>query len=131
MNTYERIGEWVQLQRELVAVKEKELALRNIIFAELFPDPKEGTNTFDLPEGWKVKGTYKMTRTLDEAALPAVLETLRKKKVNVEDLIKYKPSLDTASYRKLADAHRSILEQAMTIKPATPSLEVTTPKSAS
>jgi hypothetical protein len=82
-----------------------------------------------MPEGWTLKGTYKLTRSLDEAALPAVLAELHKHKISTDALIKYKPSLDTRAYRALDPKWQHVLEQAMEIKPGAPSLELVPPKS--
>ena len=82
-----------------------------------------------MPEGWKLKGTYKLTRSLDEAALPAVIAELHKHKVTTDQLITYKPNLNIATYRKLDPKWQRVLEQAMEIKPGAPTLELLAPKS--
>lgn len=128
MDLHTKIGEWHTLQNQLTSMKEREMELRLEIFKAIFPTPTEGTNTADMPEGWKVKGTYKLSRTLDESALPAILEQLRKKKVKTDTVILYKPSLDTKAYRLMDPDHRHLLEQAMVIKPGAPSLELIPPK---
>lgn len=128
MTYLEKIGQWYDLQNKLAALKDQEMALRQEIFAAQFPTPAEGVNSLDLPEGWTLKGTYKINRTIDEAALPAVLEALRKKKLATEALVAYKPSLVIKGYRALSDDHRRILEQALVIKPGAPSLELIAPK---
>jgi len=124
-----KIGRWNELQKQLAAVKDQELKLRTEIFAAAFPAPIEGTNTSELPEGWELKGVYKLIRTLDEAALPAVLKELHKHKINTDALVTYKPSLNIKGYRIMDSAFRPILEQAMEIKPGAPSLELVPPKS--
>src|SRR5512135_1114515 len=96
-----KIGQWQQMQAQLSALKDSEMKLRKEIFAECFPSPTEGTNTTDMPEGWKLKGTYKLERKLDEAALPAVVAELHKHKVSTDALIRYKPELSITAYRTL------------------------------
>lgn len=128
MELHAKIGRWNELQRQLGGLKEEEAALRAEIFKEVFPHPTEGSNTADMPEGWKLKGTYKLNLSLDEAALPAVLAALRKKKVNTDAVILYKPALDTKAYRMMDPDHRHLLETAMVIKPGLPSLELVAPK---
>lgn len=125
---FAKIGEWNTLQTQLEAIKAQEMKLRKEIFDASFPSPTEGVNDFELPEGWKLKGTYKLTRNIDEAALPAVLTELRKHKVNTDALLRYKPSLDIKAYRALDPKYRTIFEQAMEIKPGAPSLELVAPK---
>lgn len=126
---YSKIGRWTQLQNQLVSIKDEEMKLRKEIFEECFPSPTEGASTIDMPEGWKLKGTYKLTRSLDEAALPAVIAELHKHKVATDQLIAYKPNLSLSAYRKLDEKWRRVLEQAMEIKPGAPTLELVAPKS--
>jgi hypothetical protein len=106
----------------------KEMALRKELFAMAFPSPKEGTNNLDLPNGWKAKGTYKLERKIDESALPAIMDALRKVDVVAESLVRINHDLDTAAYKALSDANQAIFNQCLTIKPASPSFELITPK---
>lgn len=128
MNLHQKIGIWKSLKDQLATIKDQEIALRSEIFKEVFVHPTEGTNTADLPEGWKLKGTYKLNRKLDESALPAILEQLRKKKVNTDQIILYKPTLDTRAYRLMEPDMRHLLEKAMVIEPGAPTLELVEPK---
>ena len=130
MNTlYAALGQWKTLNEQLASLKDQEAKLRKEIFELAFPAPVEGANTLELPEGWKLKGTHKLNRSIDESALPAILETLRKKKVDTEPLIKYKPELSISAFRKMNPDHAHILEQALVIKPGMPSMELIPPKS--
>lgn len=126
---YSKIGRWNELQAKLASIKDEEMKLRKEIFEECFPTPVEGTATVDMPEGWKLKGNYKLTRSIDEAALPAVLAELRKHKVPTDTIITYKPNLSLSDYRKLDPKWQRVLEQALTVKPGAPTLELVAPKS--
>lgn len=121
-----KIQEWVDAANELNAARDKESQLRKEIFGEHFPDPKEGTNTVNLDNGWKLKAVHKLNRTLDKAALPAVLKEMEEG--SEERLINYKPELKLKEYKALAEAQKQILNQAVTTKPGTPSLELVPPK---
>ena len=119
---YELLEEWLQLKAELDAIKKKEADLRKMLFQGAFPNPVEGTNTATLEDGTIVKGTHKISRNIDEAALPAVLEKIPE---GIRDsLVAYKPSLATSAYRKLTAEERKTFDQALIIKPGTPTLEV-------
>jgi hypothetical protein len=126
---FSKIGRWNELQGQLSSIKDAEMKLRKEIFDACFPSPTEGTNNAEMPEGWTLKGTYKLTRSLDEAALPAVVSELHKHKVSTDTLITYKPSLSLSAYKKLDPRWQKVLEQAMEIKPGAPSLELVPPKS--
>lgn len=126
-----KLTEWQTAMAEAVKAKpiiEKEQALRKEVFALFFPAPVEGTNKFDLLEGWELKGTYKIDRKVDEAAVPAVTEALREMGVNADLLISYEPKLKTATYRELTAEQRVVFDQALTIKPGSPTLELIAPK---
>lgn len=127
-DTLVRLGEWAAVTDQLASLKAYESALRKEIFTALFPTPCEGTNTVALPEGWRAKGTYVLNRTLDEAALPAVLEKLRSMQAPVDLLVTYPPKLSVSTYRKLDAKAQRILEQAMETKPGMPGLELIAPK---
>ena len=124
-----KIAKWNDLQAQLAAVKSQEASLRSEVFAALFDNNKyelkEGVNKLDLPDGWSIQATHKLNYSLDEAALPSVLEQLGSAGA---DLVKYKPSLTLPAYRKLDDKQAAILSQALTVKPGTPSMKLIAPK---
>lgn len=124
------LEEWRLAKAEADAVKPiiaKEQELRKQVFAAFYPDPKEGTNTLNLAEGWKLKGVYKLDRKIDEAALPAVTEQLREMGVNADTLVKWTPSLKTATYKELTAEQRAVFDQALIIKPGLPTIELVAP----
>lgn len=125
------LEEWRQAKLAADAVKPtiaKEQQLRKQVFASFYPAPKEGTNTLELAEGWKLKGVYKLDRKIDEAALPAVAEQLREMGVNSDTLIAWKPDLKTATYKELTAEQRAVFDQALTVKPGSPTVELVAPK---
>ena len=127
------LKEWDETKTRIAAVAidvENEMKLRKQIFALAFPTPKEGVNTADLPGNWKIKGTYKLDRKVDEAALPAVQAQLREQGINPDPLIKFKPEVVTKDYRALTEDARKIFDQAITTKPASPTVELVAPKPA-
>lgn len=120
------IVEWNYINDQIKALKDKEMALRTKLAGFYFPSPKEGTNTTDLPDGWKLKGKFQYYRNIDKAALPAVLEKLPE---GTEDkVINYKPELKLRDYKNLLEDHKKIFDEALVIKPGTPSLELVPPK---
>lgn len=129
------LANWYVAAREAQEAKtviEKEQSLRKEVAALFFLDPKEGVNTLELTEGYKLKLTYKIDRKVDEAALDGVKQQLRDLQVNPDPLIVMKPSLDTKVYKGLVLANpeaAKVFEQALTIKPASSTLEIVAPKS--
>ena len=106
----------------------QELELRKAVMAEFFPAAKEGVNNLDMGQGWTLKGTYKVDRKIDEAALPAVKEQLRELGVSADTLVKYKPEVATTIYKALPEQARLVFDTALTIKPGSPTVELVPPK---
>ena len=121
--------EWSQAQVKLAEVKllvENEMRLRKQVMEAYFPVPVEGVNTCQLEAGWELKGTYKIDRRLDEAALPAINIELRGMNVNPDRLVRFKLELDTAAYKTLVQINpqaAKVFEKAMISKPSAPSLD--------
>jgi len=129
-----KLAEWHVALEAAVAAKpvvEKEQALRKEVAELFFPNPKEGTNTFDLAAGWKLKLTHKIDRKMDEVTLETVKEQVLKLGVNPDLLIAVKPSLDTKAYKALALTYPEavkVFDLCLTIKPASPTMELVPPK---
>ena len=121
-NYFKVLGQWQDTKAELESLKRKEAQLRKLLFQGAFPNPVEGINTITLVDGTIIKGTHKITRNIDEAALPSVLEQMPE--AVRDNLVAYKPSLSVAVYRKLTAEERKTFDQALIIKPGTPTLEV-------
>lgn len=128
------LADWLAAQTEVASFKPaiaKEMELRKAVMAEFFPLPKEGVNDFPLAEGWVLKGTYKLERKVDMDAIPAVYAKLREMGVNPDPLLEYKASLVTSAYKSLATINPEaahVFDQALTIKPASPTVELKAPK---
>lgn len=122
----QKLAEWTTATETLKKAKKREAKLRQEAFDLFFPDPEEGVNTAQLEAGYKLKGTHKINRNLDEAALPAVFEKLPEGTKDL--LIKEKPNLILAAYKKLNKKNRNVFDMALTIKPGTPSMEIVAPK---
>lgn len=129
--------EWYQVQDQLKRLKVREILLREKLFKHHFPTPKEGTNDLELgpllvaagipDDGRVLKGGHVVNRTVDEAALTVLLPALAEAKIPVANLIKRKPELVKGEYNKLTKEEKKLFDQALVIKPGTPSLEVVLP----
>lgn len=126
--TQDDLTKWYELQKELAIVKDAEMKLRNKIFKGLFTDPREGVNKHPLAEGWILKADHKIDRKVEEALLSTLTPALREKGINPDSLVKWKPELVTAEYRKLTEEEMKLFDQVLTITPGTPSMEIVLPK---
>lgn len=150
------LGMWFTLRARIASeckpLVEQESEWRKRLFAYFFPAPKEGTNSYTLPDGHVLKGTYPVDRKVDaqtvlalrglrvgdlEAALAASLglaqvppETVvaEAMRLNVDSLLSWEPKLQTKPYRELTAEQRAIFDRCLTIKPGSLSMEVAAPK---
>lgn len=140
------LAEWYALQKQLGELKSKEALIRSRIFKHFFPNPTEGTNNFELKDGTGavLKGKHTINRSVDVGSLDA-LRTSQTAAIKsrdedgvvpnipllpLDDLIKWKPELALAEYRKLTEEERTYFDQALVIKDGAPALEITIPKRA-
>lgn len=121
------LAEWYKMAQDLRNLKAKESLLRKKIFGSAFPDPKEGTNSYDLPDGYVLKGQHVLNRDIDIGALDALKPKLREEGMNPDNLVKYKPELKKAEYNKLTEEQKKLFDQCLIIKPGSPSLEIVLP----
>jgi len=136
--TQEDLAEWYRLQEQLRTVKAAESMLRAKIFKGMFKDPKEGTNTIPLNQGWVLKAKHVINRDVDQASLTACsqideatqMSRFSSNGIHTEKLIKWKPELVTKEYRLLTDEQRQIFDECLIIKPGSPSLEIVLPAAA-
>jgi hypothetical protein len=122
------LNDWYVMQKQMAKLRVSEMFLRKKIFAALFPDPHEGTNSFDLGDGYVVKGVYSITRDVDAGTLQNCADLLRQNGIRVDDLVNYKPSLAKANYNRLTEEQKQMFDQVLIVKPGSPSLEIVKPK---
>ena len=111
--------QWKEMSDSLSAIKADEAALRRELCAELLGD-KQGNFKETLEEqGLRVVATSKTSTSLDERVLQQLMGGLSDAE---KSCVKYKPSLIAAMYKVLPEG--SILHEAVTVKPAMPTLSV-------
>lgn len=132
------LSEWYRLKDQLASVKAAEMLLRTKIYKGLFKDPKEGTNSLPLAEGWVIKAKRVINRDIDLASLnvnsivdPATqMSRLSSHGIHPEQLVKWKPELVTVAYRALTAEQMEIFNECLTIKDGSPSIEIVLPAKA-
>jgi hypothetical protein len=135
MTNDELLAAWYKAKAELEAFKQRieplvaqERQLRDLVATTIWPKPKEGTNNYDLPHGYKLKFVNGIDRKVDEPTLPSVLEEMQKQMFNTEGLIRHKPEVNIKVYRELSEAGRLLFDQCLIIKPKAPDIELVAPK---
>ncbi len=118
------VSRWERAKATLDAAKKLEMGLREEIVQEHFKSNDVGTFHFDVPDGRDLVCVKKLSYRLDRDGAWAAQDQLRPM-LGAEiaaRLIKWSPELSLTEYKLLPAEARSILEPAMTIKPATPTL---------
>ena len=134
-----KILAWEQAVKALAAAKDAEAALRKEVLAEAFAfDPealREGTENFELGNGYKLKAVFKISRNLnnENEAVDKVLAKIEKTGTEgvfiAERLVKWKPELSLTEYKKLPEKFKKLFDEVVISKEATPTLELVAPKS--
>lgn len=134
-----KILAWEAAVKALAAAKDAEAALRKEVLTEAFAfDPealREGTENFELGNGYKLKAVFKISRNLnnENEAVDKVLAKIEKTGPEgvfiAERLVKWKPELSVTEYKKLPEKFKKLFDEVVTSKEAMPSLELVAPKS--
>lgn len=124
---YEQIGlAWQDASKELAALKLRETLLRMLFFNRCFPEPKFGTNHFQLGQGFLLKATYPQTfKVADTPEMEKALEQFDP--IIQERLIKWSPELKVGEWNKLTEDQRLLFAEHVTSKPGMPQLEILAP----
>ncbi len=121
----QNLAEWQVLTRLASELKGREMDLRKDLFNGAFPSPKEGSNKHTLPDGRIVKGTLKISRSVDQASVVSVQRLLREELGGkTDDLFPTAFKLDKKVLDSLTAAQKKIAADAFTEKPGAPALEI-------
>lgn len=132
------IGEWWGLKAKINEFKplmepliDSEKKLRLAVVAILWPADKpenEGTQRVELGSGYKLKANVKIDRKVLKDKIYGILEFMKKSEMPTDDLINWEPQLNLKAYRLLTAEQQKVIENALEIKPAAPTLELEEPK---
>lgn len=122
------LSQWYTMQEELKKLRAAEMLLRQKIFKAFFPVPSEGTNNHELSDGWMLKGKHTINRDIDPGAFQVLRKQFEDAGIHPDALVQYKPSLVKREYNMLTEEQRHLFDQALIVKPGSPSLEIVLPK---
>ena len=133
-----KIIAWEAAVKAIAAAKDAEAALRKEVLAEAFAfDPealREGTEIFELGNGYNLKAVFKISRNLnnENEAVDKVLAKIEKTGPEgvfiAERLVKWKPELSVSEYKKLPEKFKKLFDEVVTSKEAIPALELVVQK---
>lgn len=126
--TLKDMMDWYDWKDKLAKAKAAEGLLRQRIFKGKFIDPREGVNSLDLDDGYVLKGTHVINRSVEDASFKALTEEFAEHGIPTDRIVKYEPSLVTGEYRKLTVEQRTLFDTCLIIKDGMPSLEIVQPK---
>lgn len=121
------LGAWFEMKKQLQALQASEMLLRKRIAKHYFPAPKEGTNTFVLPDGYRLQLVHGIDRKLDMPAFETLKDDFIKRGIPADHLIRYKVELALPAYRELTAEEQMVFDQCLTIKDSSPSMKVEKP----
>lgn len=120
------VAEWDVAKKALDNAKKTELELRERIVAERFQSNDVGIFHYTTEDACDLVCVKKLNYKLDKAATIIAQDTIA---AIIGDeltgrLVNWKPELSISEYKKLPDEARAVIDTALTITPATPTLEL-------
>ena len=132
MTRDEMLVAWRNAKITLDSALVTERELRGQVMQAYFADAPEGTHNFELGNGYKLRGVvkfnYSLNRDQTQVALDKIERSGAEGKLLADRLVTFDPRLSVSEWRKLPDKYAKIFAPALTIKPASPTLEIVEPK---
>ena len=116
----ELITSYIEAKSKLDYYKALEAKLRIDLLDELFPAVGVGTHK-DTIGDFEIKGVFKNNIKIDAKELSIIKDLLSDEEL---DCIRYKAELKAKEYNALSEDERSVLDEAVVITPAMPTLTV-------
>lgn len=135
LNDNEVIQQWLDTKKQMEALREREVELRNEVLKRKFAGKlgHEGTVNSELGNGYKLKAVFKKTYGFtDTEKLGEMLDYLETQSpeygVLVDRLVTYSPKLSVSEFKQLPDHFLKQFEKVVVIKDAQPTLSLVEPK---
>lgn len=125
--TEAELAQWFTMKQQLTELKAAESALRMRIFRYYFPEPREGTNNFTLPDGYVLKATYPYERKVDTAVFKNMGEQFAEAGIFADTIVRFVPELVKSEYNKLTEYQAFVFDQCLVLKPGSPQLTIAAP----
>jgi hypothetical protein len=102
------------------------MALRKVLFNQYFPQPSVGTNKLDMSDGFVLEGKYTLDYKLDIDDFKKICVSPKALDVGLEfeDVVDLKEVFNATRYKQLAPELQSLISEAVTVKPAAPTLAI-------
>lgn len=130
-NSVALIAAWNDAAKNLKHYKELEAKLRADVVAaksEVTDKMHKGTERIDIGQGFDLKILHKLNYKLNQDTVDSALDRIEKEVEHGEllatRLVRVTYELSVSEYEKLPDEARKIIDQVLTVTPATPSVEI-------
>ena len=114
---------WYNLSEQLKDLRNKEMELRKELFAYYFPKPKLGINRIEIGGGYDLESTYKLDYKMDYDQFCDLCK-LEGSPMAFEEVVDYEPEFRLTRFKALPPEGQEFVMQALTVKPAAPSLSI-------
>jgi hypothetical protein len=114
-----KLEKWMLLSSSLKRIKDEEMTLRREICEEIFAGEVGEFRKKAEYDGRTVTAISTVNRSVDKAVLSSIWEDLSEAE---QDAINFKPEISVSKYKKLEG--KLLLNEAITVKPGAPTLEV-------
>lgn len=121
------IQTWMGLKAQLDVLKKQEAEWRQYVTDRVFGTLTKTSQKADLPQGWALEAKRQPKASLDVAALPAVLEEVRKLECSPDSFIEYTPKLKAAELKKMPESVRTVMKGAIIREPGSLQLAIIPP----
>ena len=118
---------WEQEKELVQAAQGRERRLRQELLSEFFPAQGEGTATTSLPDGFRLRCTVPVNRTVDQAKVRLLLEGPLPLWLDGEALFPAKHTVSVREGKALTDIQQRELADIVTEREGAPSLEILEP----
>lgn len=108
---------YIAIQKQLVALKDKEIKLRLQIIEQYFVRTKEGHRVAVLKDGTELRCNFRLNRKFNTTQLDSIAAL---------DVVKYSPTLSYSKYKKLSKINKAKVDKLLTLSVGLPTLEIIT-----
>lgn len=152
----DEVQTWRDAKESLATIKADEMAAREKLTATCFPNPVKGTQRYALEGGYQVKLQYGWTYSLGDkdkladdgtkVSIEAQVQALEAEILKLDPaaeailrrLIRWKPEISGTEYESLASGEateletkiKGLVDELLTVKPKSPTLDLEEPKPA-
>lgn len=118
------IKQWSDLKKRITDLTNAEKALRQAIRDRFAPGIYDETINFQIGPKHKLKMSQYATYNVDEEILQKEMNNLFSQGIDVNEIFRFKPSLNVKKYKELSSDDQLVLSDVITIKDGSFSVKI-------